>query len=870
MRRKSTRILGLLLGLALTAVASAQSKLTSVTATSVAGGCYIDIKGEDLDRPRQFSLSNGRVWVAEFKNTVLTSRGKYVKLGQNGIAGVNIAQFTTNPPVARVVISASRETTSSLKEITGGWRFIVGDASVQAPNKLSVAPAPTPKSDEAKKANPKPIFALPSLTIEKTQTHSETVTTSSGQQAAKFPEAVPALILNAKPTAKKDETHKMPMVSLNFVQADVVQILRALALQSNMNIVISPEITGGSVAAEAPATTPGLEGGAPPPPKGGGNESGVRRITVTLNQVGVDEALDLITSLADLRYAKVGPTYVVTTKERFSDTMRNLAGRSNEMNEIRVVGIVSGQGGEIKNTLNRWFGPTILEVVVPEASVKDVSSKEGTGAKGNETTDTKETKGGTDPYLILIGAKKWVDQAEALTKELDARLAKMAGVDSVEPDSLIPMSATYQVRTGSAEELANAIRFILKDDGASRGNITLVSTPKESPYQTVYVHGRKGEVTRILGMLTDLDNIPPGMEPVFYVYDVKAADPRALREQLMASVRNLNVAVAPQGVAGRSYKKPGEQKTTGSGTTTTGGGTGSNSGGTVGQKLDASPVFGLYEGDAVPMKLVLSGTQSTIDVALEVLKRLDQPLPQFAIEARVVEMTKEDILKAGIDWDWMSGGFLSFVRFNNSQDSPSNSGQVHFVRGGSTLDITASLDKIINKNNLIARPNVVATDGRESVVFIGDVVRYIKNLQSTQNGITVEIGEEEVGVKLNVLPRVTADNRITMDVQPTVSFIKSYLATGTGGQVPTTSVRTVRTTMTLMDGETFAIGGLISDEDRKNISGVPILMDLPLIGNLFKKTTNTKVKTEIIIFITVHVLGEREANVNKNTGGKGN
>ena len=254
------------------------------------------------------------------------------------------------------------------------------------------------------------------------------------------------------------------------------------------------------------------------------------------------------------------------------------------------------------------------------------------------------------------------------------------------------------------------------------------------------------------------------------------------------------------------------------------------------------------------MRLVLSGSKSVVDRALDLLSQIDKPSPQVAIEARVVEVSKDELIKAGFDWNIMTGGALSMIRLNNSQLNPNNTANLFISRGARNANLAGSLDRFLDKNNIISRPNVVAMDGREAVVFIGDVVRYIKNLTSSQNGPSVEIGEEEVGVKLNVLPHVGVDNTITLEVQPTVSFIRSFLPTGNGGQVPTTSVRTVRNTMRIADGETFAIGGLITDEDRRSVQGFPILMDLPLVGQLFRKTTNSKTKVEIMIFITARVI----------------
>jgi type II secretory pathway component GspD/PulD (secretin) len=356
-------------------------------------------------------------------------------------------------------------------------------------------------------------------------------------------------------------------------------------------------------------------------------------------------------------------------------------------------------------------------------------------------------------------------------------------------------------------------------------------------------------------MLTKIDDVAALGEIVYTVYDVKYSDPRALRDRLSKTFEMLTVMTGAEGVSGLSYT---DLSGAGGGTAATTGDDGGKLSAGI-SAISGKPVYTPRELVSVPMKLIISGPRDSVDAALTMLNSIDLPIPQVQIEARIVDATKEEMMRAGISWDLVTGSAVKIINLNNSQPaggdgSPFNSVTTTITGRGWGGDVIATLDKAIAKANFISRPNVVATDGRESVVFIGDVVRYIKSIQVTPTGTNIEVGEEEVGVKLNVMPRVGGDGSITLEVQPTVSFIRSFLDTGTGGQIPITAVRTARSTMRLADGETVAIGGLITDEVRKEVSGIPILMDLPIIGQLFRRTTNSKRQGEIIIFLSAKII----------------
>ncbi len=675
-------------------------------------------------------------------------------------------------------------------------------------------------------------------------------------------------------------------VNLDFSDADVVAVLKALSLQVNVNIIISPGVTGGAPEAEpkgnpilpaansneAQPANPNL----PAPGAGGtGGAAASRRITLSLKNVTVEEALDLVTALSGLRYAKIGNSYIVTTKAEYADTVRQLADRGVASNEVRVLPIISGQSAQIKDALYRWFGRETIEIYLPsEAGSVSPQISTTTNSDGSKTSQASYAKSpaASDPYIVLIGSKKWVDQAETLARQLDLdiiqtqklkeQIDRQRARERAQMDRMGAGTATraiYEVQNGKADELKKAITESFVD-------VHIMTSPANSQKQVMILEGPDDQVQGAMESLAQLDTGTVYGNDVA-IYNVKFGDPRALREELIVQVPGLRCTVGPNHAATPTLYNPGEsaaqgtQSTQGSqaasgGTQQAEGGQGETGGAktTGGVKGDTAEVKGLalpfenMESTAVPMKLILRGTPDQINEAIAYLAKIDVAPKQLALELRVMELTKEDAINAGIDWNLFTGGAVKLIRLNNSQSDFSNSTNVH-IRGGG--DVTASLDAIANRNNLIARPNLLAVDGRQTEIFVGDVIRYVESITSSQNGPSITAKELRVGVRLAVLPRIGDDGNITMDMRPVVSFLKGFSQPVEGVNLPQTSERVVQTTVNLKSGETIALGGLIQDEDRRQASGVPILMDLPIVGQLFRKTTNTRVKTEIVFFLTV-------------------
>jgi len=287
--------------------------------------------------------------------------------------------------------------------------------------------------------------------------------------------------------------------------------------------------------------------------------------------------------------------------------------------------------------------------------------------------------------------------------------------------------------------------------------------------------------------------------------------------------------------------------------------------------------------------------------AEKLLKSLDNVKTQVRIEAKVIETVLDKTDRLGIDWT-IKAGIRGAKRpttapFNALKDDrlsrvlpqgqPSNdtsnatfpvigtdpinligypygfpyAQRSDFVYG--TLDFSefsAVLELLKQRANttILSSPAITTLDSREAEVLIGTRVPIPIYELNEQTGTYVIIGysEERVGVTLRVTPRVNAEGYISMDIHPEVSSIVGY--TGPNNERPIVSTRQVDTQVQIKDGETVVIGGLIKEDVIDSIKRVPFLGYLPVIGSAFRKINYTKQKSELLIFITAHILSDEK------------
>jgi type II secretory pathway component GspD/PulD (secretin) len=209
-----------------------------------------------------------------------------------------------------------------------------------------------------------------------------------------------------------------------------------------------------------------------------------------------------------------------------------------------------------------------------------------------------------------------------------------------------------------------------------------------------------------------------------------------------------------------------------------------------------------------------------------------------------VDMSPETSKKLGFLYDWTP---LSFTETKTGGNV--SFGSLARSAFGFNVELQAAEER--REAKILARPNIAVIDGEEASIFIGDLFRYERVTSVSDSGQQVfTIETVPIGVALLCRPRVTGDE-ITLRVHPVVSNIRTF--TGRNKDIPVTSSREAESVVRMKDGETFAIGGLLKDEELKIMTKVPILGDLPFLGQLFRHRDTSKKRSEVTIFITARI-----------------
>ena len=262
---------------------------------------------------------------------------------------------------------------------------------------------------------------------------------------------------------------------------------------------------------------------------------------------------------------------------------------------------------------------------------------------------------------------------------------------------------------------------------------------------------------------------------------------------------------------------------------------------------------------------LIFNTQNPDDYAqlLGIMKSLDKPAKSALIEVMVAEVRLGDSSQLGIEWNFGPDAAGSgSVQGGTSGGLGLGTGGLALSYLNSAGQVRAKLNALASDNRarIISTPRVMARNGEAATIQVGQEVPIITSQQSASTGGTTAGGSgvilqtiqyRSTGVILRVKPIIFA-GRVELDVQQEVS---SAAATATGVNVsPTFSTRKVDTKLSIRDGATVALGGLISRTETAGKTGVPLLKDLPFLGQFFRNDTSTGDQTELIILITPYVV----------------
>jgi general secretion pathway protein D len=263
----------------------------------------------------------------------------------------------------------------------------------------------------------------------------------------------------------------------------------------------------------------------------------------------------------------------------------------------------------------------------------------------------------------------------------------------------------------------------------------------------------------------------------------------------------------------------------------------------LGQSVDAS--IGV---DRRLNAIWLKGSPDRIARMKAMIAAIDIPVDSVVLETQFVELTEKGEKDLGIDFT-NANGQIGVVTFQSGQYIPPG------VPAGSHLSSSqfqaALYAQITNGNGrIVSRPRISAQSGSTAKIITGDALPILTAITlSGVNGVSQQVQYVNVGVTLQIAPRVSADGFVSSHVFCVVSSVSGF-----SQGYPTISQREAETSATVRDGDSFVIGGLTQDENIVTKGKIPILGDIPLLGQAFRSDHSTRTKTELYIVVTPHIV----------------
>jgi len=264
--------------------------------------------------------------------------------------------------------------------------------------------------------------------------------------------------------------------------------------------------------------------------------------------------------------------------------------------------------------------------------------------------------------------------------------------------------------------------------------------------------------------------------------------------------------------------------------------------------------------------LLITAPPQAYPMIENMIAQLDRRTDQVYIEVAVVDVTLDNSSQFGIEWK------LKSMALAPDGKSPQQTGGPYFgldqqQYGLKYSVISNSLQALLNgltsKSNVkvYSTPTITTADNVAAKIAIGQDVPYVTSTQTNSAGNPVQtVAFQNVSVALNVTPHVNvASDLVTLDVDQTINEVVDHVQML--NDAPVIANREAKTTVMVNDGQTIVIGGIIKDNTDKENQGVPLLSKIPLVGELFKSHTNSKQRSELMVFLTPHILRD-EASVN--------
>ena len=398
--------------------------------------------------------------------------------------------------------------------------------------------------------------------------------------------------------------------------------------------------------------------------------------------------------------------------------------------------------------------------------------------------------------------------------------------------------------------------------------------------------GRVALATRLLEEL-DQPSSQPGNIHIVYLKNAEASKLAGILRSVISGDSGTSGASASSSLApGNSAFQSGNNTTgngNGSGFASASGNGNTTNNGSLNSVSNNSTGGGMIQADPSTNSLIITAPEPVYRNLRSIIDKLDMRRAQVFVESLIVEVSAENVAEFGIQWQGVSnstnvfggtnfttpGSGSNILTLGNSGASgalPTPGGGLNFGLingtalsiGGVTignLGLLARALETTGKANILSTPNLMTLDNEEARIIIGQNVPFVTGqYASTGNTATVNpfqtVERKDVGLTLKVKPQVSDGGIVRMQIYQETSNVASTTSTN----LITTNKRAIETTVLVDDGQIIALGGLIEDSEKGSVEMVPFLGNIPFIGALFRYDNRKRSKTNLMVFLRPYVV----------------
>jgi len=455
--------------------------------------------------------------------------------------------------------------------------------------------------------------------------------------------------------------------------------------------------------------------------------------------------------------------------------------------------------------------------------------------------------------LILSGPRFRLDEILATIRTFD--------VDWMKGMSF----GLFRLKYADASSLIEEIEAIISADGALRlgGNIRLM--PIERLNAVLVISHQSGYIAAVQKMIEQFDwGVESAAGRRLYVYELENGKAESIAGVLQ-EVFGQALATAPQNAgdgmregaddvfrSAQSLSRPPPEP----GASVDRVGVAQSPDGSDGILAENQGVVSIIADKDNNAILVLASQQDyrAIEAAI---KRLDVAPRQVLIEATIAEVGLSDTLNYGVRWFLQHSDYQ--LGFNAPVPTQASGEGLAFAFFDRDNDVEAFFDALATESSVkfLSTPQLMVLDNQTANIRVGDQIPVTtRSSQSTTNPdapIVTEVQFRDTGTLLTVTPRIKAGGQVSLEISLEVSLPGTAPAVGGGGNVAIAQ-RTINSSVIVQSGQTVVLGGLILENTGDSKSGIPLLMHIPLLGNLFSSTSTDVFRTELIVTMTPRVI----------------